>query len=306
MDIFKMRCLVRASETLNFSQTAREMYISQSAVTQQVSSAEAEFNVKLFEKEGRKLQLTEAGSIIMTGLRSILNTYDSTVAQAQRASQLANELRIGYHGPMNWGTVPELLAAFKEQLPEIRLSVRTDHWAVLVHDLNEGLLDMVFTEQREMENYPQLSWDYLFRDGPCVCMSTRNPLSAKTVLYPEDLAGQNLIITDSLKPSSSMTESIDGLRRSGIDVDSAQYVNQPEIAMTMAAANIGVTFLPTSFKISKHPNLTYIDLVQDKFCMDMVLAYSEPRLTKAGSTFVQLCRDWNFRSADAETAVVQG
>ncbi len=137
-------------------------------------------------------------------------------------------------------------------------------------------------------------------------MSPKNPLSVKTVLYPGDLAGQNLIITNSIQPSSSMTVSIDGLRRSGIDVDSAQYVNQPEIVMTMAAANIGVTFLPASFKISKHPNLTYIDLVQDKFCLDMVLAYSELRLTKAGSTFVQLCRDWNFRTADAETAMMQG
>ena len=294
MDIFKMRCLVRASETLNFSQTAREMFISQSAVTQQVSSAEAEFKVKLFEKEGKKLQLTESGCIIIAGLKSILNTYDSTVAQAQRASQLANELRIGYHGPMNWGTLPDLLAALKEQLPEIRLSVRTDHWAVLVHDLNQGLLDVVFTEQREMANYPQLSYDYLFRDVPCVCMSPKNPLSTKDRLYPEDLAGQNLIMTNSLLPSVSMTASIDGLRESGIDMDSAQYVNQLQIAMTMAAANIGITFLPASFRINKHSNLTYVDLVQDQFCLDMVLAYSEPRLSKAGHTFVQLCRNWDF------------
>ena len=70
-----MRCLVRASETLNYSQTAREMFISQSAITQQVFSAEAEFNVKIFEKDGKKLRLTEAGKIIVTGLRNILSNY---------------------------------------------------------------------------------------------------------------------------------------------------------------------------------------------------------------------------------------
>ena len=51
MDIFHMRCIVRAAETLNFSQTAKEMYITQSAVTQQIASVEGELGVKLFRKK---------------------------------------------------------------------------------------------------------------------------------------------------------------------------------------------------------------------------------------------------------------
>lgn len=298
MDIFKMRCLVRASETLNYSQTAREMFISQSAVTQQVSSAEAEFNVKIFEKDGKRLCLTEAGKIIVSGLRNILSNYDSLVIQAQRVNQMTNELRIGYHGPMNWGTFPSLLAEFKEQMPQIRLSVCTDHWAVLVHDLNQGMLDLVFTEAKEMEQYPQLASEYLFQDVPCICMSTKNPLCEKPVLYPEDLVGQTLIMTNTMQPSISMSTVNAGLTACGIEMQKAQFVNQLQIAVTMAAANIGITFIPSSFRVSEYSNVVFKDLVQDLVKMDMVLAYSEPRLSSAGKAFIQLCRNWNFQSTD--------
>ena len=296
MDIFKMRCLVRAAETLNYSQTAREMYISQSAVTQQVASAEAEFNVRIFEKDGKRIRLTEAGHIIISSFRNILSTYDSMLVQAQRANQMTNELRIGYHGPMNWGTFPALLAEFKEEMPHIRLSVCTDHWVVLVHDLNQGLLDLVFTEAKELERYPALTSEYLFQDTPCVCMSPKNPLCAKPVLFPADLAGENLIMTNSIQPSISMSTVIDGFIACGIDMQKAQIVNQPQIAVTMASANIGTTFIPSSFRVKEYSNVVFKDLVQDLIKMDMVLAYSESRLSKAGYAFIQLCLGWNFQA----------
>ncbi|MBR4473493.1 MAG: LysR family transcriptional regulator [Oscillospiraceae bacterium] len=296
MDVFKMKCLVRAAETLNYSQAAREMYISQSAITQQVASAEKEFDVKIFEKDGKNIYLTEAGQIIIAGFRNILSTYDSMIVQAQRANQMTNELRIGYHGPMNWGTFPALLAEFKERMPQIRLSVCTDHWVVLVQDLNQGSLDLVFTEAKEMERYPHLTSEYLFQDIPCVCMSPKNPLCEKPVLFPADLERENLIMTNSIQPSISMSTVIDGFIACGIDMQRAQIVHQPQIAVTMAAANIGVTFIPASFRVEEYSNVVFKDLVQDLIKMDMVLAYSEPRLSKAGHAFIQLCRGWNFQA----------
>ena len=298
MDLGRMRTIVRAAETLNYSQTARELFISQSAVTQQIASAEKELNIKLFERAGRGVQLTEAGAILAAGFQNLLSAYESIVAQAQRLNSASTELRLGYHGPMGGEILPFLLAAFREKMPDIRLSIRNGHYGVLVQDLDQGLLDLVFTEATELKAYPNLSAEYLFRDLPCVCMSTSNPLAKKTQLVPEDLKGQHLIVTNSLHPSASMSKLISGLKACGIDVDHAQIVNQLQTAFTMASANIGVTFIPRSFKNRAFQNLTFVDLEQDKYHMDMVLAYSRDRLTQAGSVFLQLCRDWDFPSWD--------
>ena len=278
------------------------MFISQSAVTQQIASAEKELNIQIFERYGKKARLTDAGAVLIAGLKNILANYDTTVEQAQRMNAMASELMIGYHGPMNWGTIPSLLAEFKDRIPDIRLSVRTDHWGVLMQDLNRGLIDLVFTELREMNQYHDLKAEFLFRDYPCVCMSIKNPLAEKEVLYPDDLKGQNLIMTNSPLPSESMRAIISGLGKCGIDMDRAQYVTQLQIAITMAAADIGITFVPRSFRAYESSALRYVDLAQDQFHMDMMLAYSEKRLSRAGKEFISLCRNWNFQpSGHSET-----
>lgn len=295
LDIFRMKCLIRAAETLNYSQTAREMFISQSAVSQMVSNSEKELSIRIIDRDGKRMRLTEAGAVLIDGFKKTLQAYETAVRQAKDANARENELRIGYHGPMNWGTVPTLLATFKDQFPECRLSVRTDHWGMLMQDLSQGLLDVVFTESNELEQYPGLTSEFLFRDYPCVCMSILNPLAKKEKLHPSDLIGQNMIMTNSLQPSRSMNAIIKGLGDSGIDMEHTQFVTQLQLAFTMAAANLGITFLPWSFKMHEYNNLVFVNLEEASFHMDMMMAYAAKRLTNIGSEFVQLCRKWDFQ-----------
>lgn len=283
------------TKTLNYSQTAREMFVSQSAVSQMVANTEKELRIRILERHGRRMRLTEAGTVLIEGLRATLQSYENAVQQAKAVDARENELRIGYHGPMNWGTVPTLLATFKDRFPECRLSVRTDHWGMLMQDLNQGLLDVVFTESNELEQYSGLMSEFLFRDYPCICMSSLNPLAQREKLVPSDLVGQNLIMTNSLQPSRSMNAIIKGLSDSGIDMEQTQFVTQLQLAITMAAANLGITFLPRSFKMYEYANLVFINLEEATFHMDMMIAYAEKRLTAAGREFVKLCRTWQFQ-----------
>ncbi len=293
-----MKCLIRVAETLNYSQTAREMFISQSAVSQMVSNTEKELRIRILERDGRRMQLTDAGNALIEGLRTTLQSYENAVQQAKDADARENELRIGYHGPMNWGTVPTLLSTFKDRFPECRLSVRTDHWGMLMQDLNQGLLDVVFTESNELDQYPNLTSEFLFRDYPCICMSNLNSLAQKGKLIPSDLEGQNLIMTNSLQPSRSMNAIIKGLSDSGIDMNKTQFVTQFQLAITMAAANLGITFLPRSFKLYEYANLVFVNLDDTTFYMDMMIAYADKRLTAIGKEFVKLSRTWKFQAEE--------
>ena len=294
MDIFHMRCFVRAAETLNFSQTAKEMYITQSAVTQQISSVERELGVKLFRKKGRSMELTEAGKLFAAGLNTILTTYDAVCAQVTRVNARETEFRIGYHGPMDWGTMLSLIRAYEQRCPGVALNIRTDHWGILMHDLSQGMLDVVFTEASEMDKYPQLEALNLFREGACVCMGKENPLAEKPLLKPQDLAGQNLIMTTSPQSSASMDAIIHRLAMGGVDMEHTHFVHQFETALTMVAANMGITFLPRSFKVYEHSSLIFIDLDIPDFFMDMVLAYNPQANNHAQREFIQLCTEWNF------------
>ena len=68
-----------------------------------------------------------------------------------------------------------------------------------------------------------------------------------------------------------------------------------------------ITFVPRSFRIYESSNLKYVNLVQDKFYTDMMLAYSETRLSRAGKEFVRLCENWDFQpsGSGAEQILVE-
>lgn len=249
-----------AAETLNFTKTAKELFITQPAVTQHIHAIEKELGVKLFLKDGKKVLLTPAGTVLMTGLKNILMTYDALCLQVKQTHMLSSELRIGYHEPIDWATMSSLVAAFERENPNVQINISIDHWGTLVHDLNHRLLDIVFTTKPEMKAYPELQFLDLFTEGASVCMSKTNPLSKQNGITPELLAGENLIMTTSPYPSESMDTIISRLTSCGIDMKHARYVNQFETAMTMAAAGMGVTFLPRSFHVYEHPSLVFVDL----------------------------------------------
>lgn len=294
MDIFRMRCLVSASETLNFSQTARELFVTQPAVTQQIAAAEKELGIRIFCKRGKKLELTQAGAIFTVGAKSILLAYDNLCLQAKRAEALGSEVRIAYHGPIDWGTMSSLVYAYKHDNPDVQINIRTDHWGKLMHDLSRGSLDVVFTEKSEMAAYPDLRYIDLFTEGACICVAKDDPLAAFSMITPEMLRGRSLIMTTSPESSASMDAIIARLSACGIDIPNARYVTQFETAMTMVAAGMGITFFPESFKIYEHPSLVFIDLDAADFYMDMVLAFSPGTLTPPVERFVDLCKRWDF------------
>lgn len=61
MDIFRLKVFLTAAQTLNFSRTAEQLYISQPAVSKHIGELELHFGVKLFVRRGSHLELTDAG-----------------------------------------------------------------------------------------------------------------------------------------------------------------------------------------------------------------------------------------------------
>lgn len=62
MELRQLRYFLKAAETLNFTDAAKQMYITQSTLSQQIKQLETELNVLLFDRIGKKVFLTEAGN----------------------------------------------------------------------------------------------------------------------------------------------------------------------------------------------------------------------------------------------------
>ena len=80
MEIRQLKYFISAATHLNFTRAARECFIVQTAMTQQIANLENEIGVRLFERGYRSLTLTPAGEVFLQDAREI-------VAQAQAAGE---------------------------------------------------------------------------------------------------------------------------------------------------------------------------------------------------------------------------
>ena len=86
MNLEHLEVFVNLAETLNFSRTAIEMNLSQSAVSQIISSMENELGFLLFKRSRKQVHLTESGKEFYYSIKPLLSVYDKSVQKAKSAA----------------------------------------------------------------------------------------------------------------------------------------------------------------------------------------------------------------------------
>ena len=99
MSFRRMEYFLAVAKHLNFTKAARECYVAQAAISQQVKQFEEELGFKLLDRGGASVKLTPAGAYFARQCRSILALYNGAVKQARAiADGEKRVLRVGFHG----------------------------------------------------------------------------------------------------------------------------------------------------------------------------------------------------------------
>ena len=141
LDVDILRTLVIAQQLGGFNRAAQRVGRSQSAVSQQIRKIEEQLGRPLFRKEGRGLVVTEAGDVLLSYARRILDLNDEAVA-AVRGVAAGGSVRFGLQTDFTEHWLPKALGRFQEAHPEIQVEVSADRQAVLIDRLDKGQLDL--------------------------------------------------------------------------------------------------------------------------------------------------------------------
>lgn len=93
MELRHLRYFVTLAETLNFTRAADLLYISQSALSQQVSDMESELGIRLFHRTRRSVELTNSGKVMLTESRKVLRQMEQMVPAVQDSSLYEDQQR---------------------------------------------------------------------------------------------------------------------------------------------------------------------------------------------------------------------
>jgi DNA-binding transcriptional LysR family regulator len=141
LDTDILRTLVAARQLGGFNRAAQQVGRSQSAVSQQIRKLEEQVGQPLFRREGRSLALTEAGDVILSYARRILELNDEAVT-AVRGTALGGTIRVGITTDFAESWLPMALGRFKRAHPGVRVEANTDRRAVLIDRLDKGQVDL--------------------------------------------------------------------------------------------------------------------------------------------------------------------
>jgi DNA-binding transcriptional LysR family regulator len=123
---------------------ARELHVTESAVSASLSALQQEVGVTLFERQGRGLRLTEPGAIFAAYARQILGLLDeSLVATRSGLDPEAGRLRLGAVTTAGEYLVPGLLAGFRAAFPDVDVTLEVGVRDQILHRLADHHLDVV-------------------------------------------------------------------------------------------------------------------------------------------------------------------
>src|ERR671935_2702224 len=126
MDLSRLRVFQAVANEGSFSRAARDLFLSQPAVTQHIHALEAELGVPLFDRFGRRIALTPAGRVLAEHTPEILGLVQAAeVATREAGGEASRTLRLGVSETLATYVLPPLLGEFQRRVPnaELRLAV---------------------------------------------------------------------------------------------------------------------------------------------------------------------------------------
>lgn len=143
MELRQLKYFLKVAETLNFSSASKELFITQSTLSQQIIQLERELDQKLFQRNSHEVMLTEAGHTLLPLARDTVNSANTCVLRLQELkSLLTGELNIG--ATFSFCSIAtETLIDFLKKYPNVKLNVCYASMEELMDKLVRHELDFV-------------------------------------------------------------------------------------------------------------------------------------------------------------------
>lgn len=182
---------ITIAESRSMAEAARRLNITPTALAQRMHALEDELHVKLFERSGRTVQLTESGARVLARARRFQREVRELKAAAS-AEMFAGELRLGAISTALTGILPDILSSLAGRYPNVDVYIATGVSGTLYHQLISEALDAALIIEPQFAVPKSLVW-HVLRSEPLKVLA---PRSLAHVPPLELLATQPLIRYD--------------------------------------------------------------------------------------------------------------
>ena len=244
MNTADVLAFIEVARTESFSQAAERLFLTQPAISKRVSNLEESLGVQLFDRVGRRVQLTEAGRALLPRARQwLLEFEDIKRSIADLGGPVTGILRIGTSHHIGLHRLPPTLRQFSQQFPDVRLDIQfidseEAYEAVLGGELELGIVTLPPVPDTRL--LAEEIWD----DPLAFVAGKDHPLALKPDLTLQDLTKHPAIL-----PSlNTFTRQIAAklFQESHLELNVTMATNYLETIRMMVSIGLGWSVLPAS------------------------------------------------------------
>ena len=243
----QLRILKAIAAQGSFKKAADLLYVTQPAVSLQIQNLEKQLEITIFDRGGRKAQLTEAGRLLLEYCERILNQCDEACKAIEDLNSLkGGTLVIGASQTTGTYLMPRMIGLFRQNYPEVSVqlqvhSTRRTGWSVANGQIDLAIIGGQLPE--DLENLLQVI-PYA-TDELALVLPSKHPLSNKKELLKEDLYKLNFVTLDSQSTTRKVVDKL--LQDSGLEIQRLKIemeLNSLEAIKNAVQAGLGASFLP--------------------------------------------------------------
>ncbi|MCC4399234.1 LysR family transcriptional regulator [Limosilactobacillus reuteri] len=207
MEINKLKTFIDLANTLNFSETANNLYVSQSSISKQIKSLEKELGHPLFNRNNKKVILSNLGKVILPEACKIVELNEQLITKARRANQYdSNQIKLGVIPSFYHNDIFQKALNYQRQHSQINILLHEEETNNLLELLNRGKFDLVYTRSlkkpAEFSNYDTL---LISQERFVVCLNKNHPLAKERDINLQQLKAENFIM---LSPNSLLYQPV--------------------------------------------------------------------------------------------------
>ena len=195
MSDFRLKVFQSVAKNLSFTKASQELYISQPAISKHIQELEAYYQTRLFDRQGNKISLTEAGKLLLEHSDRILDAYK----QLEYEMHLLNDeytgvLKLGASTTISQYVLPHFLGNFIRKFPQVNLSVVSGNSRYIETVLQENRIDLGLVEG--VLRLPHLKYTTFLKDEIVLVMSAQSKLDVADEITPHDLLKLPLVLRE--------------------------------------------------------------------------------------------------------------
>lgn len=290
IDSKQLRAFVSLVRTGSFTETARELNLTQPAISYAIRSLEENVGCTLLDRMGKTVVPTQAGEQLLVRAEIILKQMQESRSELQSLGRFGTtRLRIGASSTACQFVLPEVLREFKESFPECKIAVHPGDTTEGVDALREHQIDLAVCLQPE-GNAP-VEFQPLFTDELFFILSPEHPWAKEGKVVRSEMAAQTYILYEKTSYTFKIIEEY--FREEKMSLDNVLELGNMEAIKEMVRKGLGIAIMArwSAQRELAEGSLVALPMGRKKLKRKWgILNWRGRRLSIAEEKFVGLCK----------------